>query len=153
MDLGLSHLSPQNHEIQSINTKASLEKKEEKQNTLRFPWNKTLDKTWRETWQRTQSSLQTLKGLTGATQFQSSSPIRFALFPLFYAFNLNVLNVWCIMNGWNLCLECLITWFLKCMPQGLRFLKPYCYPWKKCLWCFTNPFVEFLWGLTWLLQG
>ena len=44
MDLGLSHLSPQNHEIQSINTKASLEKKEEKQNTLRFPWNKTLRK-------------------------------------------------------------------------------------------------------------
>ena len=51
LDLGLSHLSPQNHEIQSINTKASLErthteeeKKEEKQNTLRFPWNKTLRK-------------------------------------------------------------------------------------------------------------
>ena len=85
MDLGLSHLSPQNHEIQSINTKASLEKKEEKQNTLRFPWNKILDKTWRETWQRIQSSLQTLKGLTGATQFQSSSPIRDNLhgFPLY----------------------------------------------------------------------
>ena len=120
MDFGLSHLSPQNHEIQSINTKASLEKKEEKQNTLRFPWNKTLDKTWRETWQRTQSNPQAaLKNSIWLTHFhltqtltlpckssraiwfQPVSPIRFASFPWFYALNLDHLNVWGMMDEFH----------------------------------------------------
>jgi hypothetical protein len=79
---------------------------EEKQNTLRFPWNKTLRKKIvredltefraaskpRRELNYTESPLPHINpedcfvNLTGATQFQSSSPIRFAFIPITFCF-------------------------------------------------------------------
>jgi len=91
-----------------------------------------------------------------AIQFHSISPVRFALFPLLYAFNLNALNVWGIMGEFD-------TLLMHVFDKRFRPPTLGCFLWAFCelkghdscgyiliwgqllitLFCFSNLFVEF----------